>query len=235
MDRVAIKPELLRWARNRARRSVESLLERFPKLELWERGEGQPTLRQLESFARATYVPIGYLFLAEPPVEQVPIPDFRTVETLRTASPGPDLLDTIYMCQRRQAWYREFARSVGEEPRQFVGSARLDSRVEETAEGMRRALGFDLDARRQCPTWTEALRRFIEQAEDLGVLVMCSGVVLNNNRRKLDPQEFRGFALADPLAWISTASFPPNIWGRRSCVKRFGVGARSPGVSPYVR
>lgn len=200
MDRVAIKPELLRWARNRARRSVESLLERFPKLELWERGEGQPTLRQLESFARATYVPIGYLFLAEPPVEQVPIPDFRTVETLRTASPGPDLLDTIYMCQRRQAWYREFARSVGEEPRQFVGSARLDSRVEDTAEGMRRALGFDLDARRQCPTLTEALRRFIEQAEDLGVLVMCSGVVLNNNRRKLDPQEFRGFALADPLA-----------------------------------
>ena len=30
------------------------------------------------------------------------------------------------------------------------------------------------------PTWTEALRRFIEQADALGVLVMCSGVVLNN-------------------------------------------------------
>ena len=31
-------------------------------------------------------------------------------------------------------------------------------------------------------------------------MVMCSGVVLNNNRRHLDPNEFRGFALADPLA-----------------------------------
>ena len=50
------------------------------------------------------------------------------------------------------------------------------------------------------PTWTDALRRFIEQADALGVLVMCSSVVLNNNRRHLDPDEFRGFAMADDLA-----------------------------------
>jgi Zn-dependent peptidase ImmA (M78 family) len=49
-------------------------------------------------------------------------------------------------------------------------------------------------------TWTDALRRFIEQADALGVLVMVNGVVGSNNRRKLDPQEFRGFALADSLA-----------------------------------
>ena len=69
-----------------------------------------------------------------------------------------------------------------------------------TAASMREALGFDLEARRRCRTWTEALRRFIEQADELGVLVMVSGVVGNNNRRKLDPEEFRGFALADDLA-----------------------------------
>jgi Zn-dependent peptidase ImmA (M78 family) len=49
-------------------------------------------------------------------------------------------------------------------------------------------------------TWLEALSRFIVQADEAGVLVMCSGVVMNNNRRPLDPDEFRGFAISDDLA-----------------------------------
>ncbi len=200
MNRVTVKPTLLRWARERAGRSVESLAGRFPKLDQWESGEMQPTLKQLEHFAKATHTPIGYLFLREPAVERVPIPDLRTMGNERIGHPSPDLLETIYLCQRRQAWYRDWARSVGEEPRGFVGSARLDSPVDEAATGMRSALGFDLDERRECPTWTEALRRFVAQADELGVLVMVSGVVGSNNHRRLDPEEFRGFALADDLA-----------------------------------
>ncbi|HQE29194.1 MAG TPA: ImmA/IrrE family metallo-endopeptidase, partial [Phycisphaerae bacterium] len=65
---------------------------------------------------------------------------------------------------------------------------------------IREALAFDLEERRHIPTWTDALRRFIEQADHLGVLVMVNGVVGSNNRRPLNPREFRGFALADPLA-----------------------------------
>jgi Zn-dependent peptidase ImmA (M78 family) len=65
---------------------------------------------------------------------------------------------------------------------------------------MRQALGFDIEERRRTPTWIDALRLFIEQADTLGILVMCSGVVQNNNRRRLDPDEFRGFAMADDIA-----------------------------------
>ena len=198
--RVEVKPELLRWARERAGFDVRALVRRFPSLEAWEKGVAQPTLKQVERFAKATYAPVGYLFLQEPPVEKVPIPDLRTVRNERIQHPSPDLLDTIYICQQRQEWYRDFARSTGEESRPFVGSARLTQAVETAAASMRKALAFDLEERRQMPTWTDALRRFIEQADGLGVLVMCSGVVLNNNHRRLDPDEFRGFAMADPLA-----------------------------------
>jgi Zn-dependent peptidase ImmA (M78 family) len=208
MNRVPVQPEMLRWARERAGRSAASLRERFPKLDLWERGEAQPTLKQLESFAQSVHVPIGYLFLPEPPVERVPIPDFRTVGSERLERPSPDLLETLYACQQRQDWYRNFARSVGDEPLPFVGSAHLTSGIEATAASIRDALGFDVEERRRLPTWTAALRRFIEQADALGTLVMVSGVVGNNNRRPLDPEEFRGFALVDdaaPLVFINGA------------------------------
>lgn len=200
MNRVPVQPELLRWARERARLSAEGLAGRFPKLESWERGEMHPTLKQLEAFARATRAPVGFFFLAEPPVERVPIPDFRTVANVHVSNPSPDLLDTVYLCQQRQDWYRDFALSMHEPALKFVGSARVEDDIVETAAAMRRSLMLDIEERRQLPTWTEALRRFIDQADALGVLVMVSGVVGSNNRRGLDPQEFRGFALADPLA-----------------------------------
>ncbi len=200
MMRIDVKPELLRWARERAGLDLHVLEKSFPQLNAWERGAARPTLKQLERFAKATHAPVGFLFLQEPPVERVPIPDFRTIGHDRIGRPSPDLLDTIYVCQQRQEWYRDFARSVGEEPLPFVGSTRLINDVDATAASIRGALGFDLEERRQMPTWTDALRRFIEQADALGILVMCSGVVLSNNRRGLDPEEFRGFALADDLA-----------------------------------
>lgn len=87
-----------------------------------------------------------------------------------------------------------------EPPLEFVGSAGLSDDIVEVATTIRRALGFDLEERRRLATWTDALRRFIAQADALGALVMVSGVVGSNNRRRLDSQEFRGFALADPLA-----------------------------------
>jgi Zn-dependent peptidase ImmA (M78 family) len=200
MTHVEVQPKLLRWARERAGLDLGVLAHRFPQLADWERGSARPTLKQLERFAKATHTPVGYLFLQEPPVERVPIPDFRTVGNEHIERPSPDLLDSIYLCQQRQEWYRDFARSMGEEPLAFVGSLKMTGDVVQMAALIRRALGFDVNERQRIPSWTDALRRFIEQADAMGVLMMVSGVVGSNNRRKLDPQEFRGFALANDLA-----------------------------------
>lgn len=208
MNRVSVSPEMLRWARNRARLDPLALAGRFPKLDEWESGELQPTLKQLEDYARATHAPIGYLFLPAPPDEPVPIPDFRTMADRAVRNPSPNLLDTVYACQERQAWYRDYALVNGVLPLSFVGSLTRQTDPTRAADVLRQALRFDIDARRDCRTWTEALRLFIEQAEVLGVMVMVSGVVLNNNYRHLDPQEFRGFALSDdraPLVFINGA------------------------------
>ncbi len=200
MLRAEVSPALLRWARDRAGIPLEVLAERFAKLPEWESGASKPTLKQVEALAKVTQMPVGYFFLPEPPIEALPLPDFRTVGDELPARPSPNLLETIYVCQERQDWYREFATTAGVAPCPFVGSVTTGSDVVTVAESMRRTLGFDLAARAACSTWTDALRDFIGQAEAAGVMVMCSGVVLNNNNRRLDPDEFRGFALSDALA-----------------------------------
>lgn len=200
MTRVEIQPALFQWALERAGLERAALEHRFPKLSEWERGEVKPTLKQLEAFAKRTHAPVGYFFLKRPPEETVPIPDLRTIASQGVARPTPDLLDTLYLCQQRQEYYRNFARAGGEQPLPFVGTATVSSSVVETAEDMRNALGFELDARGRMRTWTEALGVLRTQIEELGVLVMVSGVVGSNNYRKLNPQEFRGFALVDDLA-----------------------------------
>ena len=62
-------------------------------------------------------------------------------------------------------------------------------------------MNFDLDARRRLPTWTDALRQFISQADALGILVMVNGVVGSNNRLQAGSQTIpRIFALSNDLA-----------------------------------
>lgn len=200
MNRVGIEPDLLRWARERSGKSTDDLRRRFPRLEEWERGSLLPTVRQLEDFAKATHTPIGFLFLTEPPAEALPLPDFRTVGDSPISRPSPGLLDTIYLCQQRQEWYREEARIAGEPPIEFAGSVDISAAPPVVAGGLGRALGFDVEHRGQLSTWSEALRQFIAQADGLGVLVMVSGIVGGNTHRQLDPAEFRGFTLADPVA-----------------------------------
>jgi Zn-dependent peptidase ImmA (M78 family) len=191
---------LLRWACERAGFDLAEAAEHIPQLAAWERGETKPTLKQIERFAKTVHAPVGYLFLQEPPVERVPIPDFRTVGNEYIGHPSPDLLETIYICQQRQEWYRDYARSIGETAAPIVGSVTLNDDIPTVAGRMRETLGFDLNARRRMRTWEEALRQFIEQADDFGVMVMVNGVVGSNNHRKLDTEEFRGFALSDGLA-----------------------------------
>ncbi|HUW98654.1 MAG TPA: hypothetical protein VMV40_07405 [Acidiferrobacter sp.] len=63
MSRVVVQPELIRWARERGGLPFDALVRRFPKLEAWEGGQTQPTLKQLEGYAKATMVPFWLSFL----------------------------------------------------------------------------------------------------------------------------------------------------------------------------
>ena len=239
MTRVPVKPELFRWARERAGLAQEDLAG-FKKLPEWESGAIQPTLKQLEAFARAVHVPVGCLFLSSPPEESIPIPDYRTFDGRAVTRPSPNLLDTIYICQERQSWYRDFVQETGQPELGFVGRVTVKTRPETAAARMRETLGFNSEAR-QLSTWEDALRLFVRQISEAGVLVMISGVVMSNNRRPLVLEEFRGFALSDlfaPLIFVNgkdtrsaqmftLAHELAHIWLGESALSNLGAVPRS--------
>jgi Zn-dependent peptidase ImmA (M78 family) len=191
---------VLRWAAERARLDDAAIAKRFRKWPQWLSGEAHPTLKQLEDLARVTHTPFGFFFLPEPPRLDLPVPDFRTLRDAPPREPSNDLLDTLYLCQRRQDWFREYAQIHGLAPVAFVGRARVGDAPEAVAADLRGALGLSVAERQALPTWTEALRQMIAHSEDAGVLVMAGSIVGANSHRKLDVGEFRGFALADDLA-----------------------------------
>ena len=72
-----VRPEILRWAFQRAGYSEEKAVEAFPRLQDWLSGEKKPTISQLQNFASKFFVPFGYLFLQQIPAETISFPMFR--------------------------------------------------------------------------------------------------------------------------------------------------------------
>lgn len=206
VTKVAVNLNVLSWALTRSGKSISDLEAKFPKLVLWLTGKKQPTLRQLEDLAKQTATPLGYFFLKHPPREKLPIPYFRTLEKASPSQVSPELLDTIYEMQRRQAWMREYLIQQGQDPLEFVGSLKTSEPAQSVAQCMREALHVDPNWASDLPTWADALRSLRDLMEKAGIIVVINGVVGNNTHRPLNVAEFRGFVLVDeyaPLAFVN--------------------------------
>ena len=208
---ITLQPEVLRWARERAgfeRSELARKLQVSPeRVSEWERN-GKISVAQADRLAQRTHTALGFLYLTEPPEERLPIPDFRTRDN--APPPSSDLLKTIYLVQRRQAWMRDELIEGGAEPLDFIGAYDMDVHPRQVGVAMRDALQLTENWAEELGNWSDALRHLKHLVDAAGVLVSFSGVVGNNVHRKLDPDEFQGFALVDeyaPLIFVNSADF----------------------------
>ncbi|MEW6357079.1 MAG: ImmA/IrrE family metallo-endopeptidase [Planctomycetota bacterium] len=200
MSRVLVEQEVFRWAVDRCGLTLDDLQPKFPKIHQWATGEALPTLRDLEKLAKATFAPLGFFFFAEPPKERLPVPYFRTIGDEGPITPSPNLLESVQIMQRRQAWMREFLIEQGQERLRFVRSVQIEEQPALVAERIRRTLAIDDGWAAAQRTWTDALRVLRETMETAGILVVVNTIVQNNTHRKLNVDEFRGFVLVDEFA-----------------------------------
>jgi Zn-dependent peptidase ImmA (M78 family) len=208
-----INPEVLRWARGRMGMDIGAAAiaagVKPEQFESWETGDGLPTFRQAQNIAQALHAPFGFFFLPQAPAEEPLLPDLRTVGGRPVGRPSVDLLDTVKQALQRQAWYVEYQQEQGVISLPFVGKFRLDASPHAVAVDIRAVLGVELEQGQL--KWDEYQRALIQGAEKAGVLVMRSGMVGNNTRRKLDVSEFRGFAVSHtlvPVVFVNSADAP---------------------------
>jgi len=202
MSEALISPQILQWACVRAHVPPSVLAEKVSKkAPLWLSGEAKPTFLQAQKVSKILHIPFGYLFLSEPPEESMPLPDLRTVGDVGIGEISVDLREVIQDAQRKQAWYKEYAVRQGLEQLPFVGEFSNQDNPLEVAQVISQTLGINDELRRRSGNnWESFLTLLVEKAEDAGILMMHSGIVGSNTHRALNVNEFRGFAISDPIA-----------------------------------
>lgn len=212
-ETLKLQPDVLRWARERADLSPEDLARKVKlkaeRVEEWETS-GEISMTWAERLAAATHSPLGFLFLSFPPEEPLPITDFRTRGGQAPQRVSVDLLQTVYAMQRRSAWLRDELIENGAEPVKLVGAHRHEASEVESALAMRSALGLSHEWASEARSWSDAISLLRDHAEAAGIMVVFNGVVGNDTSRRLNPDEFQGFALVDeyaPLVFVNNADY----------------------------
>jgi Zn-dependent peptidase ImmA (M78 family)/DNA-binding XRE family transcriptional regulator len=210
MSEALVNPDILKWARERANLAIDGLADKLglnsDKLLSWETGEARPSFSQAQKVARIVHIPFGYLFLSTPPIETIPIPDFRTVGDYAFSEPSAEFRDLLSDVIRKWQWFKDYVQELKHPSLPFVGKFKTSAAPEDVATDISTTLDLDDNLRESVRSWEEFLRKVIERADERGILIMRSGIVGNNTHRPLFVDEFRGFNISDsfaPLVFIN--------------------------------
>lgn len=202
---VSIAPEILNWIIQKVQfQNVNS--SAYELLNKWLSGEKEPTFNQVEDISKKTNIPFGYFFLDKPPVEECKIVEYRTVDSINLQEPSRNLMDVLDMMTDAQEWMVDYLKDNGYDPVDFVGRGKT-SAASEIAHDIRKELGLIINWYENSKNAADSFRYLRSCCENKGIMVMMSGTVGSNTRRKLDVDEFRAFTLVNeyaPLVFINT-------------------------------
>ncbi|MEL1254786.1 ImmA/IrrE family metallo-endopeptidase [Flavobacterium sp. DGU38] len=203
-----INKNIIEWAIVRNGNSLSEFYAQNPNVESWVKGEKNPTLKQLEDFTHKVHVPFGYMFLENPPIENIPLPFFRTANINTSNKVSLNVFHTIHIIQDRQNWLTEYLDELDFPNLNFVGKYNLNNDYKVIVNDIRNTLKLELDWASKHNTWEQALDFLTNQIEEAGIIVTFNGIVGTNTRRIIDVNECRGFVLVNnkaPFLFINSA------------------------------
>lgn len=199
-----VSPLVVRWARTRLGLSEEALADSLgikkSRLVGMETGVLPVSMTQAKNLARLLLKPVEMLMGSNPPVFKPGVADFRTVGNDEISNVSIQLEATLLHAQECQDWYSEMREDNGYAQIPFIGCISLNTPVEDAATIVSQLLGISDSDRQRCKDSKEYFKLIVRSIENKNILVMQNGNVGNNNKQRLDVDEFRGFALSDKYA-----------------------------------
>lgn len=207
----AVKPELLVWARETARLTIEDAAKQVgvgdtktataaERLAAMESGRREPSRAVLLAMAQVYHRPLVAFYLSRPPAKAERGVDYRTLRG--GEEPAEEaLLDALVRdILARQGMVRALLEDDEDsETCEFVGSRAVTSGSGVVLESLRAVLRTDLQTYRRRSNASKAFDLLRNRIEDAGVFVLLKGD-LGSPHTRIPVDSFRGFSIADPIA-----------------------------------
>lgn len=211
--KLQISPNMIRWIADLQHIEPQALALEFAPKKEQAFLNGIVTKTVATELAKKANIPFGYLFLQTPPVKQrVDIPDLRQVVGAEPLS--RDFFEVLQDIEFKQEWFKDYLLDQGNEALPFVAQFPFHHNLNpnDVVQAILNTLGIkDFMAEIQHLSRSDYFRFLAAKFEQVGILVFRNGVVNHNNKRKLNINEFRGFALVDsiaPVVFINGADYP---------------------------
>lgn len=211
-NKAHINPEILRWARDKSNLSLEEAAKHAgvsgtkkvsstERLASWENGDDAPTRKQLNDLAKAYYRPVLTFYMKQPPEQTSRLPDFRTIGDHPVAE-GGNVLEAFV--RKMRAKQQEIVELITEDMSEivhlpFIGRFTHNDEPKIIAEDIRQELQFDTSKQQSFRDRDALFRALRTKAEEIGIFVLLQGN-LGSHHTNIEADEFRGIALADPVA-----------------------------------
>lgn len=207
-----INRKMLEWARLEAGLSLRDAAQAASisdargktgeqRIEEWETTNTLPSKNQLTALAKAYVQPTILFYLPAPPAADEVLPDFRKL-TPGDEGMSPRLKALVAKTRARQEEVIDILTEDDDDnrdPLPFIGRFNIKTPLKDFVADLRKTLGVSEADQRRLKNNDTFFRLLRNKAEDLGIYIIVQGD-LGSYHSSIDPNEFRGFCLADPIA-----------------------------------
>lgn len=220
-----VKPDILRWARETARISLDDAAKGLglrtlkdatavDQLRALESGDSEPSRPLLLKMVKLYRRPLLTFYLSKPPRKADRGQDFRTLPKSH-----PVIADVLLDALLRDVHARQsLVRAVLEDdeetqPLSFVGSVSTSDGPQKVISAIQDTLGIKLADYRTQDSTKDAFKFLRNRTETMGIFVLLMGN-LGSYHTNIDLETFRGYALADDVApfVVINENDSPGAW-----------------------